>query len=383
MARFVKLVLSAGEHDRALTPVTALVPGPVPAVPAFQLRDEKTHRCCACQVEAAQEGFSLTWLSAGLKAGQTQRLVLESGRPQPPRVRIEDQPVRGRADVHILGKHFTSYVYGKEWVRPYLFPVIGPGGVQVTRQYPLKHVRGEHQDHPHHKSIWVAHGDCNGVDNWSEEPKHGWQRHQRFERLDSGPVFGRIRAVNFWCHSDGRKQFEETREIRFYALPGGVRLFDLDLVFHMSQGPVTFGDTKEGGLVSVRVASSMDVRNGGRIENAFGGVQERETWGQAAAWCDYSGMAGGRRVGIAILEHKSNPRFPTGWHVRDYGLMTANCFASSYYHPEAKLRGDMAFKKGQRPAWRYRLYIHKGDARQGRVSNRFLDYFAPPSVSVR
>jgi hypothetical protein len=88
-------------------------------------------------------------------------------------------------------------------------------------------------------------------------------------------------------------------------------------------------------------------------------------------------------VGIAIFDHPDNPRYPTGWHVRDYGLMTANCFAWNHYAPQAKRCGDMVFKKGQETTWRYRLSIHKGNAREGKVSNRFLDYVAPPRAELR
>jgi len=244
-------------------------------------------------------------------------------------------------------------------------------------------ISGEATDHKHHKSIWVAYGECGRgrVDNWAEEEGHGWQRHRGFLKLISGPVYGRIVAKNDWCRHDERKQFEERRDMRFYALPQGTRLFDIAVTFRMTEGPVTFYDTKEGGLVSVRVATSMDVRNGGRIENAYGGVNEAETWGKSAPWCDYSGQVAGKHVGIAIMDHEANPRYPTGWHVRDYGLMTANCFAWRHYRPEAKVRGDMAFRKGQNTTWRYRVYIHRGDASKGQVRGRFLDFIAPPEVT--
>jgi hypothetical protein len=195
-------------------------------------------------------------------------------------------------------------------------------------------------------------------------------------------VFGQIVAKNDWCARDEKKQFEEVRDMRFYGLPGGERLFDIAVTFKMTQGPVTFRDTKEGGLVSVRVASSMDVRNGGRIDNGYGGVNEGETWGKKAPWCDYSGLVDGKHVGIAVFDHERNPRYPTEWHVRDYGLMTANCFAWNHYRPDEKLKGDMTFKKGAVTRWSYRLFIHKGDARKGKVTDRFQEFIAPPKVTL-
>ena len=55
-------------------------------------------------------------------------------------------------------------------------------------------------------------------------------------------------------------------------------LVDMDLTLTAAEEEVHFGDTKEGGIVSLRVANSMDVPRGGRIENSHGGVNEREVW---------------------------------------------------------------------------------------------------------
>ncbi len=383
MASLHKLIVEAGEHNRIQCPVTVSIDDAALMEGGYRLNDEKSGKSFPCQQENTPDGIQLSWILPRLDAGTRQSLVLsKSPSPNPSRVLLENHPSQGRVEVRILGGPFTSYNYGPQWVRPFLYPVIGPNGTHVTRHWPMKKVKGEHQDHPHHKSIWVAYGDCDGVDNWSEEPGHGFQRHQAFTRLESGPVFGCIQALNHWCDKKGRPQFKESRQLRFYSLPGGVRLFDVNLTFHMTQGAVTFRDTKEGGLISVRVASSMDVRNGGRIENAFGGIQESETWGKPSPWCDYSGLVSGRKVGIAVFDHPANPCFPTPWHVRNYGLMTANCFASSHYAPEAKVKGDMRFKKGRETTWRYRVYIHCGNAQQGKVSSRYLDYFAPPKVKV-
>lgn len=384
MPQLYALKVDAGEHDRQWCPVSAVLPAVCIENGGIGLRDRQSGKIIPAQASPLRDGVALTWLVNGLKAGESQQLIVEwTKTPVKPVVELLSDDREKQVKVLVSGQLFTAYHYGAEWVRPFCHPLIGPGNVHVTRDWPvLKNTPGEHRDHPHHKSLWVAYGECGKVDNWSEEPGHGWQIHQRFEALESGPVFGRLQALNHWCYPNGRKQFEESRELCFYALPEGARLLDLHVNFRMTEGPVIFRDTKEGGLISVRVASSMDVRNGGRIENGYGGINEQETWGQPAPWCDYSGLVKGESVGIAILDHKDNPRYPTGWHVRDYGLMTANCFAWKYYRPDAKIKGDMAFKKGQKTSWRYRLYIHKGNARQGKVAQRFHDFIAPPRVTV-
>lgn len=380
-----KLTVHAGEHDRSNCPVTIYIPWSYDLCQDVILRESKTRNRIPAQVTKAGDGVLLSWLLQGLKAHTTQRFIVKGVKngTDNPLVVIDHAPGDEKLDVKIAGKLFTSYHYGTQWVRPFLHPVMGPYGLRVTRNWPVtEDVKGEHLDHHHHKSIWVAYGECNGVDNWSEESGHGWQRHRGFQEITTGPVFGRIVALNDWCAADEKKQFEEVRDLRFYALPGGDRLFDVTVTFRMTEGDVVFTDTKEGGLVSVRVATSMDVTNGGRIENGYGGINEAETWGKSAPWCDYSGNVAGKHVGIAILDHEMNPRYPTGWHVRNYGLMTANCFAWKHYRPEANVRGDMTFPKGSETTWRYRLYIHRGDARKGRVANRFIDFIAPPQVTV-
>lgn len=384
-ARSCVIRLEAGEHDRCKCPVAIDLPWEYQVRRGLRLVEAKTGREVANQTFRRPKGLGAVFLLDGLKAHGSREYVAElvEAEAAAPAVTVDDVPAANRVDIAISGKPFTSYHYGREWVRPFLHPVVGPYSRRVTRSWPVTDdVPGEEQDHVHHKSLWVAYGDCSGVDNWSEEEEHGWQIHRSFTNMVSGPVFGQFTEKVDWCTAHDRKQFEEARTLRFFALPAGERLFDLQVTFRMTEKPITFRDTKEGGLVSVRVATSMDVRNGGRIENGYGGVNERETWGKKAPWCDYSGIVDGKRVGIALFDHERNPRYPTEWHVRDYGLMTANCFAWKHYRPEMKTKGDMTFNKGSVTTWRYRVYVHKGDAKAGAVAERFLDYVAPPEVRV-
>ena len=48
-----------------------------------------------------------------------------------------------------------------------------------------------------------------------------------------------------------------------------------------------FGDTREGGILSLRVNPLITVEEGELIENAYGVVNEGETGGKQAPWCDY------------------------------------------------------------------------------------------------
>src|SRR4051812_39807418 len=73
-----------------------------------------------------------------------------------------------RVRVEIDGRLFTEYIF-KGASRPYCYPVLAADGTPLTRDFPMKKQAGEDQDHPHHRSLWFAHSDVNGVDFWNED----------------------------------------------------------------------------------------------------------------------------------------------------------------------------------------------------------------------
>ena len=73
--------------------------------------------------------------------------------------------VQGKDRVRILldGEMFTEYL-AKNGPKPILWPIIGPGGREMTRAYPMRMVEGEKHDHPHQRSLWFTHGDVDGIE---------------------------------------------------------------------------------------------------------------------------------------------------------------------------------------------------------------------------
>ena len=341
----------------------------------------------ACQVHGEEDGVRVSWIVDDLPVGETANYELDSGRQAASGGGVELSKAKDRIQVRIDGANFTNYCFGKDLVRPHLYPLIGPYGDGITR--PLI-IEGE-GDHHHHRSVWISHGHVNGWNNWGEGEGHAWTRHQRFDALESGPVYGRIVSVSNWEGADawrgehGSNVICEERAVwTFYRTGSDVRIFDLDVTLTAPKIDVLFGDTKEGGLASIRVAESMEVRSGegGRIENAIGGVNEDESWGKRAAWCHYTGPVNGNRVGVAIMDHPDSFRHPTYWHVRNYGLMTANPFGHSHFHADPKRRGNHVLPPGGSLEGRYRFYVHKGDASEGQITERYHDFAHPPSVEV-
>ena len=289
------------------------------------------------------------------------------------RVKITD--LVGRLIVEVDGKLFTEYCF-KNVPRPYFYPVIGPTGENVTRHWPMKEGENEEHDHPHHRSLWFTHGDVNGHDFWSEKKGFGRIVHDKFLKVASGGEAGVIQSRNRWVTDNGEIVCTDTRTHKFYNRADG-QIMDFEITICASEGKVVMGDTKEGSM-AIRLAPTMRVEGTvgeGHIINSEG-HRDKQAWGKRAAWCDYYGPVRGKVVGVAIFDHPQNPRHPTWWHVRDYGLFAANPFGVHYFDGKPKGTGNITIPSGQSLTFRYRLYFHKGDEKQAKVAERYREYAA-------
>lgn len=374
----LSIVVKSASRTYVNCPVSVAVPdADLPAAP-LALAD-RAGNVIPAQLENGADGPVLHAIIPSLAAGE-ERLFEVIPAPAPGEGVCLTQNDE-RIEVRIGGELFTSYLFGAEWSRPFLHPLTGPSG-PVTRLYPVEELEGEKQDHIHHKGCWVAWGEVNGNDFWSDGPEHGQMAHQEFLEVTDGPVFGCIRARNDWNDKDGAKQLEEEREYRFYRLPTGARAFDQRVSLRAVAGPVHFGDTKEGGFCSVRVATSMDASKDGVIANSHGGAFEGETWGKRADWCDYYGPVNDQIAGVAVFDNPGNFRYPTYWHVRNYGLMTANPFGLSYFYGDPERDGGYTLEAGGELTFNYRVLVHAGDTVSARVADQYHHYLNPPQVTV-
>ncbi len=285
-------------------------------------------------------------------------------------------PDKGKLRVEINGKFFSNYVY-EDVTRPFFYPVIGPHELPITRNWPMGFKKGEAKDHPHHRSFWYAHGEINGHDFWSESDKAGTTQHVYFKEISSGPDQGRIVSVNHLVAKDGTVVGSDTREITIHNRPDSERVIDFNITIHASHGKLVLGDTKEGSM-AIRLAPTLRLKGEvgqGHIVNSEG-VKDDQTWGKRAKWVDYYGPIGGHTVGVAIFDHPDNPRHPTWWHVRNYGLFAANPFGIHNFERKEKGVGNYTVTKGSSVTWKYRFYMHQGDTTASDVSGHYEVYQA-------
>jgi hypothetical protein len=301
------------------------------------------------------------------------------------RAAVEVKSLDDRVRIEIDGKLFTEYrITGAPHV--YYWPVIGPGGAKMTRAWPMAEVPGEEHDHLHHRSLWFSHGMVNGVDFWSESsgkgnPKHpiGKIEHDKIVEAKGGAEFGVLKASQKWVAPDNSIPLTSTQSLKIYSRPDNERLFDFDVTLTAGDKDVVLGDTKEG-TAAIRIAESMRLKGpkatpgAGKIINSEGDA-DGSAWGKRAKWVDMSGPIDGKIFGIAFMDHPKNPRHPTRWHARDYGLFAANPFCEKDMDKnQPQGAGDYTLKAGQSVTFRYRLLIHEGDATNAKVSDRYLAF---------
>jgi hypothetical protein len=325
----------------------------------------------------------MKWLTTVLVAAG----IIAGGGPLTAEVRLERHD--DRIDVTIDGTPFTSYRF-TDLTKPVLFPIIGPTGVGMTRQWPLvKDVAGEAHDHPHHESLWFMHGKVNGHDFWASHPEAVHAAHRQGPKIEqvairaceSGPT-GVLETDNRWVTADGDVVCTDTRRLVF-AGDDDVRTIDFTITIHADHGPVTFGDTKEG-TMALRVHPSLQTKDGhgsrgaaGRIVNSEG-QSDDAAWGQAARWVDYSGPIEGQAAGIALFDYPDNLRHPTHWHARDYGLVAANPFGLHDFTKAPAGAGDHVIPAGGTLALRYLFVFHRGDAEAAKIEARWQRWAGVP-----
>ncbi len=284
---------------------------------------------------------------------------------------ITAEPCEKGVVVSIDGQLFTEYLYHADLepkLGPILWPIIGPTGEPMTRAHPMAEGPNERKDHPHHRSLWFNHGDVNGFSFWHKQRI----RHRELVKATSGER-AVIATRNDWMAPDGKRVCEDRRELTF-GVDGATRWIDFDVTVTASDGPVTFGDTKEG-TMGIRVAGTMkvDAEPGGQIVNSEGQT-DREAWGKRAAWVDYHGPVKGQTVGVAILNHPSSFRYPSYWHVRTYGLFAANPFGWHDFEGTDEKDGSHTLAPGESMTLHYRFLFHKGDGKEGKVAEAFAEY---------
>ena len=295
--------------------------------------------------------------------------------------------------VTIDGQPFTVFhIRGKDLNRPFLHPLRAASGKIVNRSVPAGQLAGETTDHPHHAGLFYGHGDVNGFNYWAiqnvptppskADATMGRIVLDRVLSVKSGVESGSMDIVFSWLKPDGKPLLTETRKMIFYAHKE-LRIIDFDFDFRAIE-QVVFRDTKEG-TFAMRMATALEEppvkpsekadapARTGKLVNAQGGEREANVWGKRSEWVDYSGELDGEKVGVVMMDHPGNPRHPTYWHSRGYGLHSINPFGVHDFLNDKTQNGSLTVAPTEHVRFRYRLIIHPGVSRT-RLAELYKQY---------
>ena len=173
-----------------------------------------------------------------------------------PRCQIVPLP-GNQVAIGIDGHERLRWHAGKDAPRPFLFPLIGPSGLPLTR---MGHPGAP--NHDHHRSVWFAHHKVLGIDFWSDQTE-AVIRQQGWLAYEDGNEEARMAVELHWF--DGHDpQPLIAQQVIFAITPGESRdgSQHAELTLEIQTSMTSFADSLElgqtnFGLLAVRMAKSL------------------------------------------------------------------------------------------------------------------------------
>lgn len=273
--------------------------------------------------------------------------------------KITAEKVGSKINVSINNKYFTSYIFSEDEKYPFFYPVNGPvSGGSVTSM--------RNAVYPHHTSLFFGCDLVNGGNYWQEGLERGRIISVNAQIVKQGGDSVVITDECIWSRPGAISPVKDTRTYIITAPSETVSRIDVVIKMEMLMD-VTIKKTNHS-LFSARMAADLAVTNGGTMINAEGVKGEKETFGKGSPWIDFYGKRGNAIEGLAILQHPSNPWYPSPWFTRDYGFISP----TPMYWPENDKETFM--KEGTVLNLRYRVLVHAGDHVQAGIAKAFEEY---------
>ena len=309
-----------------------------------------------------------------------------------------------KVEVTVNGKLFTIYRWPDNICKPVLYPVFSPSGTEITRGFPVDPRAGERIDHPHQIGMWLTYGNVNGLDFWgngsqglgTKNPNGGFIHHVNIEKTANGKKEGVLITNESWQDGNGKELLKEHSEFHFMAR-NDFWIIDRITTLTAGESKVEMPDTKEG-MFGIRVARQLELpaRDAGPVlstelkpvkpdEKAFSEITGNylssealtgeAVWGKRARWMNLSGNIGKEKLTLSIMDHPSNPNYPTYWHARGYGLFAANPLGVKDF-TSGKETLNLSVEKGKSIVFRYRFVVGSNLSSGNNEFNKLADEFA-------
>ncbi|NIA30864.1 MAG: hypothetical protein GWP06_13240 [Actinobacteria bacterium] len=282
-------------------------------------------------------------------------------------------------DVMYKGHPMVSYDLNPEIGKPILYPVYSPSGIQLARHVPPQ--EGESRDEPHQMGIMFAY-EINKANNFWAIKTPGPPRIEQVKvvEMKGEKEKGTLSTINHWIGHNNKPLLREDRTMVFY--PGKKEnIIDFTLKLTAIDTTVAFQDIKEG-MFAIRVADWLREKGGtGRYLSSNGDETEQNVWGKRAKWVRLQGEKNGKLIGIAILNHPQSLNYPTYWHVRGYGLFSANPLGQGDFqtrkHVENPQYLHLTLKPDESALFKFRMIFYEGAKTKKDIDQEFNKYSKP------
>jgi len=305
-----------------------------------------------------------------------------------------------RVDIVVGGKPFTSYIWPTTVKKPVLYPLQSANGVIITRGFPPR--PGERVDHPHHVGLWLNHESVNGVDFWNnsdamkpaDAAKMGTILHKRVVSATGGADRGELETEMEWVMPGGRPILRERTQFVFSG-DATTRRIDRITTLTALDERVVFGDAKDG-MLGMRVARQLEQPSDeklvftdiagrattvAKMDNAgvtgeytsSEGKKGDAVWATRGRWVMLAGKIGDEALTVAMVDHPSNPGYPTYWHARGYGLFAANPLGQKVFS-NGRETLNLTIEPRASITFRHRILVLAGTAAPRQLEHEFAAF---------
>lgn len=375
------VTIDAGDFERENVAVMFLLPPNAPRPGA--LRRQNTQ----LPLQIDRPGMAAVTIPR-LAKGERARFELVPAPAAPDRVRVQRDGTRlnfGRVNGNGTTPLFSYQAEPGELPRSnipdsfrrggYLHPIHAPGGQVVTDDFPPNHV--------HHHGVWWAWTSTvfqgRHPDFWNMGDRKGRVEFVAVDDSWSGPVHAGLRARHRFVDLLAQPPVVALTErwtVTAYAQSAdasGTWFFDLTSEQECATGDALHLPQYRYGGIGLRGNWAWNGPTNVHFLTADGETDRQRGNGSRSRWCDMSGDVDGRRVGIAVLCHPSNYRFPQPMRLHP---------DEPFFNYAPSQAGEMELKPGTNYLSRYRFVLHDGPPPAAVIERLWNDFAHPPRVTV-
>lgn len=237
----------------------------------------------------------------------------------------------------------------------YIHPLYSLDGTVLTADFPKDHLH-------HHGVFWtwpVVKTRGQDTQTWHPDTPSLRQHFGRWLKQEVKNGAATLSIENVWKLDDNEVVAKETVTLHILPADDAGRAIDLELVFQAVGGPLELRGSPDqnkgyGGLC-IRGAPMFT----GAALTTEQGLLKKDSTNTPFRWADMST----EELGIAIFVSPGHPGFPTTWLIRNSyaGILNVSWpgLKPAVLQPEKKA------------ILRYRIYVHKGNATEGRVQQAY------------